>query len=548
MDGGIFMTISRQTGNRSALKAIFAAGKLSLLFLVTAGLTACGGKSSDTQDAVAKQNLLSSSSILGATVLGATETTLPLPSPTPDCYTGPINLDNPLPPCAATPTPSPTPDPIATPTPAPVATPTPAPVATPTPAPVATPTPAPVATPTPAPVATPTPAPVATPTPAPVATPTPAPVATPTPVVGGCDGGTLPIKNLCSNARSTWAGSNAKSATHLEVDVRDPDTKQVVCRYGQDVRAHLINERKLEFAVCDGLSKNTYYLELIDPDHNSKNLLFDSGLPMQSQDFVVIHRANLASNWSIGIANGRSSNGVIRVNAWSSHSNPIYVLYDVNVPVSRSLASHSNHRYGDDVDTDDCDQRASPLFIDTGIASGSTHFDLTAPLDGIYFNILGQNAKPRANTPNLISWVKNPRFMFLVKPDVRGQVTGVDQMFGNNTVGPDGQFASNGFTALAKWDGANLDGQAAKAKDGKITQNDPIYYELRLWADRRHDGVATADELYTLEQMGIKEIDLNYDPNYAEEDQYGNRIEFKSVVKYFDGTMKLIFDMWFRLI
>ncbi|RYY08418.1 MAG: hypothetical protein EON55_20485, partial [Alphaproteobacteria bacterium] len=120
-------------------------------------------------------------------------------------------------------------------------------------------------------------------------------------------------------------------------------------------------------------------------------------------------------------------------------------------------------------------------------------------------------------------------------------------MFGNNTSGPDALFADNGYEALAKYDGLRTNGKInSKARDGKISREDDVYLKLRLWSDENLDGVAQASELRTLEEMGVESINLKYDEHYHEEDIYGNEIRMKSDVKMKDGTLNLIYDLWFR--
>jgi hypothetical protein len=134
----------------------------------------------------------------------------------------------------------------------------------------------------------------------------------------------------------------------------------------------------------------------------------------------------------------------------------------------------------------------------------------------------------------------------LALPDENGQVTSIDQLFGNSTVGPDGRFADNGYQALAKYDGTTADGyfQVAEA-DGFIDSRDPVYRRLRVWVDENLDGVAQASELIPLHRERIAAIDLDYSSDYAETDVYGNQTMMKSVVRHFDGSLDLIFDLWF---
>jgi hypothetical protein len=171
----------------------------------------------------------------------------------------------------------------------------------------------------------------------------------------------------------------------------------------------------------------------------------------------------------------------------------------------------------------------------------------TSLIDGILFDILGRNSKPQPHTPLRISWYRSAQYYFLALPNEKGEVKGVDELFGNNTFGPDRKFPADGYKALAKYDGRSADGKSVIGKpDGFITQKDPVFAKLRLWNDANFDGRAQPEELKTLDELGVEVIDLNADPNYKEVDKYGNQTTLKSVVKTKDGRYHLLFDVWFN--
>lgn len=352
--------------------------------------------------------------------------------------------------------------------------------------------------------------------------------------------------------RTTNTGYNIRAARRLVVEFVDPRTRLVACSYEQNVGETLMNERRLVFRSCAGLRGKIYAIRLRDPSRGNGNLLFDQSLPGASGLFMYVVRSHEKSSWGAYVSSSFGgpfnrpycedddiAKTLRLIPAWRQ---TIYALYDVNL----SSAAH---------DDDECDKRASPLFIDTGFADGRRGMDLTPPTAGILFDILGKNSTPRAHDVKRISWVQSTRYLFLVKPNAQGRVMGVDQMFGDNTFGPDGRFAADGFAALAKWDGTDLDGRVggrgpasigSAAPDGVINRKDAVYSELRLWADRDRNGVSSPEELVTLEQAGVVSIDLAYDPRYYEHDRFGNEVRLKSVVKYADGAVRLIFDLWFR--
>jgi hypothetical protein len=193
----------------------------------------------------------------------------------------------------------------------------------------------------------------------------------------------------------------------------------------------------------------------------------------------------------------------------------------------------------------DCDRNSSPLVIH--MASNPLDpqpIALSSQEDGVDFDLLGGR---NAHEAVRISWFTNMDYRFLTLPGENGEVAGVDQLFGDNTRGPDGEFADNGYAALAKFDGTTSDGMfQVAAPDGRIDANDPIFRKLRLWLDMNLDGRGDAHEMTSLRRANIAYIDLDYSSDYAETDRYGNETKMKSVVGYADGSLDLIFDLWFR--
>lgn len=198
----------------------------------------------------------------------------------------------------------------------------------------------------------------------------------------------------------------------------------------------------------------------------------------------------------------------------------LYVIYNVNTKATERGGM--------------CDLNASPLFVLLKEKEAVQPVEFSAPLKGIEFDIFGQRAQ---HQKFLISWYKNENLYFLAKPNAKGEVNGADELFGNNTMGPDGRYARNGYLALAKFDSDH---------DGVITEQDDVYRELRLWNDADSDGVAQSGELFTLAEKKIEVIDLDYDEHYREIDQWGNRIMYKSVMRTQDQELHVMFDIWFR--
>lgn len=191
-------------------------------------------------------------------------------------------------------------------------------------------------------------------------------------------------------------------------------------------------------------------------------------------------------------------------------------------------------------ETADCPRPSDPLVI---LFSGkSSVIEMTSPKQGVLFNISGINAETQfASTPHAkkqISWMKPcAECFFLALPNSQGAITGIDELFGDNTQGPDGKTANDGFEALSKHDTNH---------DKVIDEKDPIFSALRLWNDKNMDGLATGSEIYTLSDKDLQMISLRYDKSFREVDSHGNEIRFKSLVKT-KSSVGYVFDLWLQL-
>lgn len=158
--------------------------------------------------------------------------------------------------------------------------------------------------------------------------------------------------------------------------------------------------------------------------------------------------------------------------------------------------------------TDQGNVHSAPLMVDFEAGLANASFELSSPAGGVKFDILGDGVSRQ------ISWPVHPgRVRFLVLPNASGQITSVQQLFSDRTVGPDGKGATNGFEALRKYD---------LNRDGVINGKDEVYSKLRLWADLNRDGKVDKGELISLAKAGIGGISLEW-VQKQEIDSYGNQ-------------------------
>jgi hypothetical protein len=323
----------------------------------------------------------------------------------------------------------------------------------------------------------------------------------------------VPFYFICSNSDTESLRVNFITATSLKVRVIQYIggkrlTAQSWCdEDAPDIAAQIKASKSITFSKCQ--PKGTYI--------STSDL--SSGQTSAGKDYFTV---DVIANGTTSLLSERNE----------AQNNVVKILFDANSweprPVYPPLAENQVL----------CDDHASPLFVDMRNEYEKTKsFSLRAPWDGVWFDILGQNADT-PHYPNRISWFDSAAMAYIALPNRYGQVLGIDQLFGDNTLGPDGKFASNGYQALAKYD---------SNKDGVISDEDAVYSKLRIWQDINHDGKAQASELKSLADAQLAVIDLNYDSSFAEQDIYGNTVKYKSVAKTTAGGYRLVFDIWFEL-
>lgn len=159
----------------------------------------------------------------------------------------------------------------------------------------------------------------------------------------------------------------------------------------------------------------------------------------------------------------------------------------------------------------------SPIVVDV-LGNG---FSMSNASTGVFFDMEGQG------TPGRFSWTAENSDDAWVALDRNnnGLIDSGKELFGNITaqdIHAEG-VERNGFLALALYDSAAYGGNG----DGLITQQDTIFGRLKLWRDDNHNGVSETCELFTLPELGLEKIDLNYRSS-RRVDEYGNEFRYRS--------------------
>ncbi len=211
-------------------------------------------------------------------------------------------------------------------------------------------------------------------------------------------------------------------------------------------------------------------------------------------------------------------------------------------------------------------RQVDPLILDLG----DDGFDITTKADGTYFDLDANGFAERMNwtsTDGILAidlngngmiddgrevfgdnhllwdgtipegsadWEKNVRPLLASTSNSGGGSLGGGSSSSTSRLEIYQKEAANGFEALAQYD---------KNGDHVIDKKDSVFDRLKIWVDANKDGISQAEELKTLEEMGISSIKLDYSKTNittGTEAVIGNAAVF--VRK--DGSEGKVAEMW----
>ncbi len=134
-------------------------------------------------------------------------------------------------------------------------------------------------------------------------------------------------------------------------------------------------------------------------------------------------------------------------------------------------------------------------------------------------------------------WISPTDGLLVRDLDGNGFIDHGGELFGNNTLLPNGTKAANGFEALKALDGNG---------DRWIDQRDAAWSTLKVWIDGNSNAVADQGETVSLSEAGVLRLGLHYVASTIV-DLHGNRHLQIGEFQASDGTIQSMHDVWFQV-
>ena len=143
--------------------------------------------------------------------------------------------------------------------------------------------------------------------------------------------------------------------------------------------------------------------------------------------------------------------------------------------------------------------------------------------DGVHFDLNNDGFLEKTE------WIENEDGFLVRDLNNDGIINNGTELIGDNQLLSNGELSKNGLEVLQDLD---------KNKDGYLDENDEAFSTLKVWKDLNGNGVTDEGELYTLQELGIKKLELQSSVN--KDLTIGN-------VEFTDGTKNIMSDLEFNV-
>lgn len=185
-----------------------------------------------------------------------------------------------------------------------------------------------------------------------------------------------------------------------------------------------------------------------------------------------------------------------------------------------------------------------PLIIDlNGDGVHTTSVD-----DGVHFDLDNNGFR------ELTAWIDGTDGFLVYNRDENESITNGSELFSDQVIFPDGTRSTDGFDVLKTFN-TYTDDEENHETDGQINKYDAEFDKLQVWIDKDHDGITwlphegeeddpERKELFSLKELGITSISLNYRSPENEDEGNPNKELFADVI--INGETHSISEHWFE--
>ena len=174
--------------------------------------------------------------------------------------------------------------------------------------------------------------------------------------------------------------------------------------------------------------------------------------------------------------------------------------------------------------------------ISTSLVSTTSPIVIDLNGDGVQTTTLEEGVQfdlDASGSAQQVAWIDRNDGLLVLDLNGNGTIDNGSEMFGNHTQLANGSKAADGWQALEQYDSNG---------DRVISALDDIFSQLQVWVDANSDGVTGEGELFSLQDLGIKDIGLDHDGSQTV--QNGNLLSGMAHATTDNGQQLQVTDAW----